>query len=81
MLNDVPLPEMGEDEEAMLSESILCQIKQSIRLPNSITKILEGLELELAQKIKSVTCKCDAFFLIILCSLLRLDCTFFISHR
>jgi 2Fe-2S ferredoxin len=54
------------DEEAMLSEAFY--VKSNSRLSIPITKILEGLELELAQKIKkSVTCKCDAFLILCPC--------------
>jgi 2Fe-2S ferredoxin len=49
VLNDVPLPEMGKMKEAMLSEAFY--VKSNSRLGCQIpTKILEGLELELAQE-------------------------------
>jgi 2Fe-2S ferredoxin len=50
VLNDVPLPEMGEDEEAMPQRFMSNQT--AIRLSNPITKILEGLELELSSRKK-----------------------------
>jgi 2Fe-2S ferredoxin len=47
VLNDVPLPEMNDDEEAMLSSTF---VKSNSRLGCQIpiTESLEGLELELA---------------------------------
>jgi 2Fe-2S ferredoxin len=48
-LNDVTLPEMGEDEEAMLSEAFYVKAN-SWAIP--ITENLEGLELELAPEVK-----------------------------
>ncbi|MEO8234053.1 MAG: ferredoxin [Flavobacterium sp.] len=48
VLNDVILPEKGDDEEAMLSEAF--NVKQNSRLGCQIhiTEELEGLEIELA---------------------------------
>ncbi|HEX9981291.1 MAG TPA: ferredoxin [Flavobacterium sp.] len=48
ILNDVPLPEKTDDEEAMLSEAFY--VKQNSRLgcQIQITEAIDGLELELA---------------------------------
>lgn len=48
ILNDVALPEMNDDEEAMLSEAF--NVKENSRLGCQIhiTEALEGLQLELA---------------------------------
>jgi 2Fe-2S ferredoxin len=64
VLNDVTLPEMGDDEEAMLLRGILCQVEQSFRLPNSITESLEGLELELAPEINKKVPMHGLFFIL-----------------
>jgi ferredoxin len=48
VLNDVPLPEMGEDEEAMLSEAFYVKPNSRLGCQIPITEGLEGLELELA---------------------------------
>jgi 2Fe-2S ferredoxin len=45
LLNDVPLPEMGEE---MLSEAFYVKSNSRLGCQIPITKILEGLELELA---------------------------------
>jgi len=48
ILNDIPLPEKGDDEEAMLSEAF--NVKPSSRLGCQIhlTEALQGLEIQLA---------------------------------
>jgi 2Fe-2S ferredoxin len=46
-LNDVPLPEMNDDERGYVIRSILCKIN-SLGCQISITESLEGIELELA---------------------------------
>lgn len=48
ILNDVPLPERNDDEEAMLSEAF--NVKENSRLGCQIhiTEALDGLQLELA---------------------------------
>jgi ferredoxin len=48
VLNDILLPEMGEDEEAMLSEAFYVNSNSRLGCQIPITKTLEGLELELA---------------------------------
>ncbi len=48
VLNDVPLPEMGEDEEAMLSEAFYVKPNSRLGCQIPITEALDGLELELA---------------------------------
>jgi 2Fe-2S ferredoxin len=48
VLNDVSLPEMGEDEEAMLSEAFYVKPNSRLGCQIPITESLEGLELELA---------------------------------
>lgn len=48
VLNDVALPEMGEDEEAMLSEAFYVKPNSRLGCQIPITESLEGLELELA---------------------------------
>ena len=48
VLNDVGLPEMGEDEEAMLSEAFYVKSNSRLGCQIPITVDLEGLELELA---------------------------------
>lgn len=46
--NDVVLPEMGDDEEAMLSEAFNVKSNSRLGCQIHITEDLEGLELELA---------------------------------
>ena len=48
VLNDVPLPEKGDDEEAMLSEAFYVKSNSRLGCQIPITEELEGLELELA---------------------------------
>ena len=48
VLNDVALPEMGEEEEAMLSEAFYVKANSRLGCQIAITPELEGLELELA---------------------------------
>ncbi len=48
ILNDVPLPEMGDDEEAMLSEAFHVKPNSRLGCQIRLTPELEGLELELA---------------------------------
>jgi ferredoxin len=48
VLNDVELPEKGEDEEAMLSEAFYVKPNSRLGCQIPITLELEGLELELA---------------------------------
>jgi len=48
VINDVPLPEMGEEEEAMLSEAFHVKPNSRLGCQIPITEVLEGLELELA---------------------------------
>jgi len=48
VLNDVVLPEMGDDEEAMLSEAFYVKPNSRLGCQIPITESLEGLELELA---------------------------------
>ena len=48
VLNDVALPEMGEDEEAMLSEAFYVKPNSRLGCQIPITESLDGLELELA---------------------------------
>ena len=48
VLNDVPLPEMGDEEEAMLSEAFYVKPNSRLGCQIPITESLEGLELELA---------------------------------
>ena len=48
VLNDVALPEMGDDEEAMLSEAFYVKPNSRLGCQIHITESLEGLELELA---------------------------------
>jgi ferredoxin len=59
VLNDVPLPEMGKMKKRC-SQAFYVKSNSRLGCQIPITKILEGLELELAPE-KSVTCKCDAF--------------------
>ena len=48
VLNDVELPEMGDDEEAMLSEAFNVKRNSRLGCQISITNKLNGLEVELA---------------------------------
>ncbi|HMI07450.1 MAG TPA: hypothetical protein VK528_07885 [Flavobacterium sp.] len=48
VLNDVELPEMGDDEEAMLSEAFYVKPNSRLGCQIHITENLEGLEIELA---------------------------------
>ncbi|MCL6462606.1 ferredoxin, 2Fe-2S [Flavobacterium micromati] len=48
VLNEVPLPEMGDDEEAMLSEAFYVKSNSRLGCQIPITESLEGLELEMA---------------------------------
>jgi len=48
ILNDVPLPEKGDDEEAMLSEAFYVKSNSRLGCQLHITEEMEGLELELA---------------------------------
>jgi 2Fe-2S ferredoxin len=48
VLNGILLPEMGEDEEAMLSEAFYVKPNSRLGCQIPITTNLEGLELELA---------------------------------
>ena len=48
VLNDVEIPEMGEDEEAMLSEAFNVKPNSRLGCQIQITEDLEGLEIELA---------------------------------
>jgi len=48
VLNDVALPEMGDDEEAMLSEAFFVKSNSRLGCQIHITEELNGLEIELA---------------------------------
>lgn len=48
VLNEVELPEMSDDEEAMLSEAFHVKSNSRLGCQIHITEELEGLELELA---------------------------------
>lgn len=48
VLNDTVLPEMGDDEEAMLSEAFYVKSNSRLGCQIHITEELEGLEIELA---------------------------------
>lgn len=48
VLNDVALPEKGDDEEAMLSEAFFVKPNSRLGCQIQITPALEGLEVELA---------------------------------
>jgi 2Fe-2S ferredoxin len=48
VLNEVALPEMGDDEEAMLSEAFYVKPNSRLGCQIHITEELEGLEIELA---------------------------------
>ncbi|WDO14118.1 2Fe-2S iron-sulfur cluster-binding protein [Flavobacterium sp. WW92] len=48
VLNDTVLPEMGDDEEAMLSEAFFVKSNSRLGCQIHITEELDGLEIELA---------------------------------
>ncbi|KOS07465.1 ferredoxin [Flavobacterium akiainvivens] len=48
VLNDVPLPEMGPDEDAMLAEAFYVKPNSRLGCQLNITDELEGLAIELA---------------------------------
>jgi 2Fe-2S ferredoxin len=48
VLNDVPLPEMGPDEDAMLAEAFYVKPNSRLGCQINITDELEGLAIELA---------------------------------
>jgi len=48
VLNDVELPEMGPDEDAMLAEAFYVKPNSRLGCQIPITEDLEGLEIELA---------------------------------
>lgn len=48
VLNDIVLPEMGDDEEAMLSEAFFVKSNSRLGCQIHITEELNGLEIELA---------------------------------
>ncbi len=48
VLNDIPLPEKGEDEEAMLSEAFNVKPNSRLGCQIHITEELEGLQIQLA---------------------------------
>jgi 2Fe-2S ferredoxin len=48
VLNEISLPEMGDDEEAMLSEAFNVKTNSRLGCQIHITVDLEGLEIELA---------------------------------
>lgn len=48
VLNDIEIPEKGDDEEAMLSEAINVKPNSRLGCQIHITENLEGLEIELA---------------------------------
>ncbi|WP_417350914.1 ferredoxin [Flavobacterium alkalisoli] len=48
VLNDVELPEMGPDEDAMLAEAFYVKPNSRLGCQIPITEQLEGLEIELA---------------------------------
>ncbi|MEY3500872.1 MAG: hypothetical protein RL308_2541 [Bacteroidota bacterium] len=48
VLNDIEIPEKGDDEEAMLSEAFNVKHNSRLGCQIHITEKLEGLELELA---------------------------------
>lgn len=48
VLNDVGLPEMGDDEEAMLSEAFNVKPNSRLGCQIAITEEIAGLEIELA---------------------------------
>jgi 2Fe-2S ferredoxin len=48
VLNDVPLPEKSDDEEAMLSEAFNVKPNSRLGCQINITEEIDGLEIELA---------------------------------
>ncbi len=48
ILNDTTLPEMGDDEEAMLSEAFYVKSNSRLGCQIQLTEQIDGLELELA---------------------------------
>jgi len=48
VLNDIPLPEKGDDEEAMLSEAFNVKPNSRLGCQIHITEDLEGLQIQLA---------------------------------
>ncbi|MDI1257027.1 MAG: 2Fe-2S iron-sulfur cluster-binding protein [Flavobacterium sp.] len=48
VLNDVPLPEMGDEEKAMLSEAFYVKSNSRLGCQIPIKEAFDGLELELA---------------------------------
>jgi 2Fe-2S ferredoxin len=48
VLNDIPLPEKSDDEEAMLSEAFNVKHNSRLGCQISITEAINGLALELA---------------------------------
>lgn len=48
VLNDIALPEMGDDEEAMLSEAFNVKPNSRLGCQINLTPDIDGLELELA---------------------------------
>jgi len=51
ILNDVPLPEKSDDEEAMLSEAFNVKPNSRLGCQINITEEIDGLELELAPEV------------------------------
>src|SRR5690606_35664948 len=51
ILNDVPLPEKSDDEEAMLSEAFNVRPNSRLGCQINITEEIDGLELELAPEV------------------------------
>lgn len=51
ILNDVPLPEKSDDEEAMLSEAFNVRPNSRLGCQINITDEIDGLELELAPEV------------------------------
>jgi len=51
ILNDIDLPEKGDDEEAMLSEAFNVKTNSRLGCQIQISENLEGLELELAPEV------------------------------
>jgi ferredoxin len=48
ILNDIPLPEKGDDEEAMLSEAFNVKPNSRLGCQIHLTEGLQGLEIQLA---------------------------------
>lgn len=48
IINDINLPEMGDDEEAMLSEAFNVKSNSRLGCQINITENIDGLEIELA---------------------------------